>query len=222
MATLKKVLIAPYFGEFPPWFDLFLADFIRTMRPQGYELLLDTDMQSFKDRVKEKLGIDYPGVRGTGKVWDYRCALGHLYRDEIKGFDYWGHCDFDMVFGNVNKFLPDSKLVELDVYSSHHDYVCGCFSLYRNAANVRSLFYQYTEWQQKMIQAEPTGWVEEGFSRTLEQSGLHFKYEFNQGNPWTKSPLLNKKGINLSQFIEGGGWKDIMLFHFRHSKRWPL
>ena len=218
---LRKILITPYFGPFPPWMDLWLADFNRTMRPQGYDLLLDTDLPLFKERVKEKLGIQCPIERGSPKVWDYRCALGLLYEDEIKDYDFWGHVDFDMVFGDVNKFLPDSMLSELEVYSGHNEYVCGCFSLYRNTHVVNSLFQTSAGWKAQMITPEPNGWVEQGFSRTLEQSRLRYKYDFCQGNPWDKSPVLQKQDNNLYQIINKV-WTPIMFFHFRHSKRWPL
>lgn len=218
---LKKLLICPYFGPFPEWMDLFIADFMRTMQPQGYSILIDTDLPAFKERVKEKLGIDCPIVRGTGKSWDYRCALGLLYEEELKGYDYWGTADFDVAFGYISKFLPDAELEKLDVFSSHNEYVCGFFSLYKNSQEVNNLFMQYPEWKDMMIYPEPNGWVEQMFSRTLEQSGLKYAYTFWQGNPWTTFPQLKKEGLTLLQFLPQG-WTEIAYFHFRHSKRWPF
>lgn len=202
-------MICPYFGELPEWFDKFEL-------PRGYTLLLDQDLESFKERVKEKLGIEYPGLPGTGKVWDYRCALGYLYEEEIKGYDFWGHVDFDVVFGNVDKYVPDELLNDLDLYSTHNTYVCGCFSLYRNSPEVNHLFLR-GDWYENMIGEDPTGWVEESYSRLLERSGLKYLYTFNQGNPWTDVPNVVKIGGRLFQDD-----KEIMLFHFRHSKKWPI
>lgn len=232
MNDLRKILIVPFFGDLPPWMDKFEA-------PQGYTLLLDMDLKRFKERVKSKLDIEYPGLPGTGKVWDYRPALGLLYEEEIKTYDYWGHCDLDVVWGDMKAFLPDSTLNELDVYSSHHEYVCGCFSLYRNSQEVNEFFKTISGWQKQMIYPEPNGWVEDKYSRALEVSGLAYEYTFHQGNPWTSTPILKKEGIKLFQDINlykgehghsmgfGGSfdvpvWKEIMFFHFRHSKKWPL
>ncbi len=215
MAVLKKLLITPYFGDLPPWFDKFEA-------PKGYEWLMDTDLEGFKKRVKDKLGIEYPGVYGSPKVWDYRCALGLLYEEELKGFDYWGHMDFDVVWGDMDKFLPDSELEKLDVYSSHNEYVCGCFSLYKNCTSVNELFKRYPLWADHLLRSEPSGWVEQVYSRILELSGLKYAYTFNQGFPWTKMPILRKEGNKLFQMSTMGSWYEIMFFHFRHSKRWPL
>lgn len=222
MASLRKLIICPYFGAFPEWMDLFLADFVRTMRPQGYTLLLDTDMESFKDRVKEKLGIDYPGVRGSGKVWDYRGSLGVLYSEEIKNYDFYGHCDFDVVWGAMNRWASDEVLSELDVYSSHNEYVCGCFSLYRNHPFVNDLFMNYPLWKSELESPVPSGWIEQQYSRILEISGLRYKYDIScQGYPFTDHSILRKKGNTLYQIIDEN-WKEIGLFHFRRSKRWPL
>jgi uncharacterized protein DUF6625 len=211
MAGLKKIMITPYFGKFPEWMDKF-------EKPEGYEWLLDTDLEAFKKRLKEKLGIEYPSVYGTGKVWDYRCALGLLYEEEIKDFSFWGHMDFDMVWGDVNKFYPDSMLNQYDVISGHYSYVCGCFSLYRNSKEVNELFKESPSWKDKMLDPIASGWVEHEYSRTLEQSGLRYLYTFHQGNPWCiDKPNLVKENGKL--FQDGN---EIAFFHFRHFKYWPL
>ncbi len=214
MPNLRKILLVPFFGDLPPWFDKFEA-------PRGYTLLLDRDLDRFRSRVRDTLGIEYPGLPGTGKVWDYRPALGLLYEEEIKDYDFWGHCDLDVVWGDMDAFLPDSKLSELDVYSSHHEYVCGCFSMYRNSPDIKCIFSTISGWQKFMIHPEPNGWVEDKFSRALEVGGYRYEYDFQQGNPWDKNPVLKKEGDKLFQQINGI-WREIMFFHFRHSKKWPL
>lgn len=211
---LRKIVIMPYFGVPPDWFEKFQV-------PAGYDWIIDTDIEGFKRRVREKLGIEYTGEPGTGKVWDFRCALGLLYEDEIRDYDFWGHCDFDVVFGDVDKFVPDSSLDRLDVYSSHNQYVCGCFSLYRNTPEVNNLFKKFQHWQLILSTPEATGWVEREYSHLLENSGLRYAYDFQQGNPWTATPELIKNDAKLFQVIDGAP-VEIMFFHFRHSKKWPL
>ncbi len=219
--SIKKLIICPYFGDMPPWMDEFIDNYEATLKPNGYDLLIDTDLEGFKERVRKNLLIEYPGLPGTGKVWDYRCTLGYLYWNELADYDYWGHMDFDVVFGDVNAFLPDSKLETLDVYSTHHEYVCGCFSMYKNSLPVKCLFMRQPNWGEFLNKPEPNGWVETDFSRLLERSGLKYAYEFPQGNPWTIEPILTLKNNKLYQYI-GTEWREIMLFHFRHSKKWPL
>ncbi len=224
MAPLKKLLICPYFGAFPEWMDLWIADFMRTMKPQGYSLLIDTDLPAFKERVKEKLGIDCPIVRGSAKAWDYRGSLGVLYSEEIKGFDFWGFCDFDVVWGNISKWASDEVLSGLDVYSTHNTYVCGAFSLFRNSPFVNDLFMNYPLWKSELESPVPSGWIETHYSKVLEISGLRYKYDLSpQGNPFTSNPVLIKDGNQLFQLPDGSDtYIELGLFHFRRSKRWPL
>jgi len=209
--SIKKIMIVPYFGDYPEWWKQYKS-------PNGYDLLFDTDLEGFKIRVKEKLGIDYPGEYGSPKVWDYRPALGLLYDDIIKGYDYWGHTDLDCVYGDVEKFMPDHELEFLSVWSNHDAYVNGCWTLYNNTPEVNNLFRKCPGWKEFMVHPNPNGWVEEEYSRTLENSGLNYRYTFFQGWPYTTHP-------NLSKTPDGKLYQDgeeIMMFHFRRSKRWPL
>jgi hypothetical protein len=211
MASLKKILVTPFFGPFPEWMDKFDP-------PIGYDWLLDTDLEAFKKRVKRILGIDYPGVYGSGKVWDYRCVLGLLYAEEIKDYDFWGTMDLDCVFGDMNKFYPDEMIEQYDVISGHDSYVAGCFSLYRNSKQVNELFKQCPIWKGYMTEPDAIGWVEQEYSRILENSGLRYKYTFEQGNPWVKGkPNIKKENGRLFQDD-----KEIALYHFRHFKHWPF
>lgn len=204
-------MITPYFGQLPEWMNNYQP-------PDGYRWLLDMDYEGFKQRVKEKLGINYTGYPSNGKVWDFRCALGVLYEQEIKGFDYWGHTDFDCVYGDTEKWVSDDFLSSLDVHSNHHSYVNGCWSLYKNDPEVNNLFRE-GPWKENMDNYNVTGWVEQEYSRVLEASGLRYAYTFWQGWPYTADPKITKSGNNLYQDGE-----EIMMFHFRRSKAngWPI
>ena len=129
--------------------------------------------------------------------------------------------DFDLVFGDVDKWFPDEEIAKWDVWSNHHEYVCGFWSLYRNSAEVNNLFKQYPDWKEKMIHPEPNGWCEQEFSRTLEASGLKYKYSMFQGDPYSPPFKLKKEGIKLFQEINGQ-WDEVAMLHFRRDKRFPL
>lgn len=208
-SKIKKLLIIPYFGPLPEWMDKY-------QKPEGYDVFIDQDLEGFKKQVKDVLGIDCPIEPGTGKVWDYRAALGLLYKKELAGYDFWGHTDLDCVYGDVNKFVTDEFLSNLDVHSNHATYVCGCWSLYRNIPQVNELFMLHPNWQQFMRNPRVYGWVEDEYSRLLEASGLRYKYTFWQGDPYNEKPNLIKTNGKLYQDGE-----EIMMFHFRRSKQWP-
>lgn len=213
---MNKILICPWFGPLPEWWPKY-EEHIKHLKAQGYDFLLTNDVDDFKLRCKEKLGVDAPIVEGGSKIHDFRATFGVLYADEIKGYDFWGHTDFDMVYGDVNKFFPDKFYENLDIHSNHDTYMCGPWSLYRNKLEVNLLFMQFPGWKEKLEDPKTSGWVEMEFSRLVEKSGLRYKYTFEQGNPYTTTPNLSFENGKLYQ--DG---VEIAMFHFRRSKRWPL
>lgn len=211
MDPLKKIMIVTYFGKLPEWMDSY-------MPPKGYDFMLITDLDDFNRRVEDMFGMPSPIVEGGGKAWDFRPALGLLYADKLEGYDFWGHTDLDCVYGETKKWVNDDMLSRLDIHSNHGSYVCGPWTLYRNIPEVNNLFRACPNWNKYMFDiVEPTGWVEEEFSRILERSGLRYLYTFYQGNPYTEDPKLKYHDGKLYQ--DG---QEIMMFHFRRSKKWPL
>lgn len=213
---IKKLLICPWFGELPEWFDKYQEN-IKALKAMGYDFLITHDLADFNRRCRDKLGFESPIVPGTGKVHDYRCALGELYQSELwyGKYDFWGHVDFDCVFGQVDKWVTDEFLKKLDIHSNHDTYICGPWTLYRNTPEVNGLFRQHPQWKEIMQHSESTGWVEQGFSRLVEQSGLRYAYTFWQANPDRMNELTMRDGA----LFEGD--TEVMMAHFRRTKTWP-
>ena len=55
-----------------------------------------------------------------------------MFSDYIKGFDYWGHCDLDLIFGDLKKFLPKEEYDKLSFQ--------GHFCMYKNRNSINMLF----------------------------------------------------------------------------------
>lgn len=216
---MRKIFITPFFGDLPPWWPQFKDHFGEFLAREGYSWLFTQDLADFNQRCDSKLGFVSPITWGSGKLWDYRPTLGLLYDDLIRDFKFWGHTDFDCCFGRVSNWVSDSFLEDVDVHSNHDTYVCGAWSLYRNISRVNNLFRE-VEGSLKILEARSTtGWVEDKYSRALEASGLRYWYTFWQGNPYTVDPQLRYKDGRLYQDnLEN----EIMMFHFRRSKKWPL
>jgi hypothetical protein len=217
--VIRKLLICPYFGELPPWFDRW-AENVRLLKQYGYDIRLDTREDWFAERVELALGITYP--RGDGyKVCDYRCAFGVLYERELKGYDYWGHTDLDCVYGRVGYFLPDDVLGPVDIFSNHATYVSGPWSLYRNSELVNSLFRRQEDWRGYLENPSTTGWVETAYSRLVDQAHeageLKRKYV-----SWQTRDLNDFSTVHFDKdgrLLEGRG--EIMVAHFRRTKVYP-
>lgn len=220
VVTLKKKFIINWFGELPPWMDQWMAN-MEYLRPMGYDYEIFTSLKNFEQRVRDKLGIEPCVMEGTGKPWDFRCALGVLYEDRLKDVDYWGTTDFDCVYGDIEKWMKDEDIAKYDIWSNHHSYVCGPWTLYKNTDVVNNIFKECPEWKEIMEHPEPTGWVEKSYSDKVDElhaagkiNRLYTHYQGHDPNLW--KDLSFKDGKLYDAGVE------IMTFHFNRYKIWPL
>ena len=217
---MNCLLICPYFGEFPSWMAHYWVNASR-LADHGYTIFVPQDEDDFRARVRAKMGIECPPMWGTGNVWDFRPALAELYDDVVEEYDWWGHTDFDCVYGRVENYMTPQYLDGVDIYANHHDYICGAWTLYRNTEVVNSLFRESPVWQQKMEDPNPTGWAEVEYTHVVDAAHaagrINRKYEVLQTRDWNRfdSCWLREDGA----LMEGND--ERMLAHFRRSKVYP-
>lgn len=150
----RIAIIVCWFGKFPWYFRYFLnscsyndtIDFL-IFNDQSFEtnklpgnvrlisLSLDDLRIAASSRFKFSVSVDTPY-----KVCDYKPAYGYLFADFIEGYDFWGHSDIDLVFGDVRAFIRPDILDVYDIVSTRHDYITGSFCLYRNVDRINTLF----------------------------------------------------------------------------------
>lgn len=143
---MKKCLILPYFGKFPIFFPLFLESCLHN---KGTDFFLFTDqtvnvisenlcivkmtwnemVQHISSVLGKNITIPHPY-----KLCDFKPAYGYIFQEYISEYDYWGHCDCDLIFGNLG--LLD-RYFELD-YDRIGEY--GHLIFYKNIAKVNSYF----------------------------------------------------------------------------------
>lgn len=92
-----------------------------------------TDLNAMQTRISSALGLDVKLPRPY-KICDYRPMFGLIFAEELAGCDFWGHCDIDLMFGDLEKFLSD------DVKTFDKILIRGNFSLYRNNDAMNNLF----------------------------------------------------------------------------------
>lgn len=143
----KIVLISCYFGKFPNYIDLFFQscsknpkiDFI-VFSDQRYEKhisnvnIVNMSFEQLKKLFIKKLQTDIVLDRPY-KICDYRPAFGCIFQEYIKEYLFWGHCDLDMIFGDIMKFIPENVLEDCDKI-----YQLGHLSLYRNTETNNNRF----------------------------------------------------------------------------------
>src|SRR5690606_12993529 len=76
-----------------------------------------------------------PEVFRPYKLCDYKVTYGVMFAEELQGYDYWGVCDLDMLFGDMAGVLDLHALSEYTKLFWH-----GHLTIYRNTPEVNNTF----------------------------------------------------------------------------------
>ncbi len=164
---MKTVFILPYFGKFPNYFGLYLKSIKYN---KEFDWLLITDdksdydfpdnlkiiyksfveiQQLFQSKFDFKINLERPH-----KLCDYKPAFGYVFQDFISDYDYWGHCDSDVIFGNLNNYISEPQKMNFDKI-----FVLGHLSLYANndSNNKRFMLKNEGNYRYKEVFSIPIG-----------------------------------------------------------------
>ena len=143
----KIILIVPYFGDFPNYFELWLESAAKN-KTIDFLFITDNNIEkipnnfqyinmSFTEFVefiqrnyKFKINIPTPY-----RISTFKPAYGEIFKDYLSGYDFWGWCDIDLIFGDLRHFLTDNILEKYDKILTH-----GHLSLLRNNEEINRLY----------------------------------------------------------------------------------
>ena len=106
-------IIIPFFGKLPDYFDFFLES-CRYNSNITFLIFSDKKMniqesnikcyymtfEEFINLAKNKIDFNIE-VSSPYKLCDYKPLYGKIFEDYLKETDFWGHCDVDLIFGNI-------------------------------------------------------------------------------------------------------------------------
>lgn len=143
----KIVLINCYFGAFPSYFPLFLkscqqndtVDFLIFTDNQYDRLpknvkLIPATFGEIRNRIQAKFDFEIV-LDQPYKLCDYKPSYGSVFEEYIRGYDFWGYCDLDLIFGDLRKYLTEEKLEQYEKL-----YQLGHLTLYRNTSENNQRF----------------------------------------------------------------------------------
>lgn len=140
--------VIPWSGKLPDYFRIWL---LTCKNNSSIDFLLFTDDKTeydFPDNVK----VHYFSTEGLKNIFrknfdfqitidkpykfcDFRPAYGEIFSDWLKEYDFWGHCDIDLLWGDIRKFLTDEILEKYK-----RIYTRGHCCLYRNVPEVNAWY----------------------------------------------------------------------------------
>ena len=87
---------------------IFTDDHTNYIYPPNVKVTYMT-FEQMKEKAQKK--FDFPiSLERPYKLCDYKPAYGEIFEKELKGYDFWGDCDVDLVWGNIRKFYTDQLL----------------------------------------------------------------------------------------------------------------
>lgn len=241
----KVCFIVCYFGKLPDYFKLWE---ISAARNKSYDFIIFSDqeyqskysniifnhisLQEINELFSKKLELDIQ-IKKPYKFCDFKPVYGVVFEDYITQYDFWGHCDLDQIFGNIDNFLNDSILDKYDRINH-----LGHFCLYKNIDSIKNLYklsgspfsykevfqsdYNYAFDEMSGIDMIAKKQKINGYEITnfVDVDVRHKRYKcFNHKNYNTQYFTYEKDKV-FQNYFENDAWqkKEMMYLHFQKKK----
>jgi hypothetical protein len=79
-------------------------------------------------------------IKHPYKICELKPAYGLIFDEYLKEYNFWGYGDIDLVYGNIEKFLPADWHNLYDIIAFHNRFIPGHFCLLRNNNVCKNLF----------------------------------------------------------------------------------
>lgn len=241
----RIAILIPYFGPWPEWIDFF----IETCRSNSsIDWIVFNDQPppenrapnvrhvtiSFEDycsQLTEALGLRV-GAETPYKLCDIRPALGFVHADLLRGYDFLGFGDLDVIYGDLRSFYDDELLGGYDLFSTHADRVSGHLCLMRNREDVVSAFRKVPRWKDAFRRSDNVTFDERAFYNLFAKRGrglfgaskaptvrCFFREAYSTPAPTEQMRWFWKDGRLSNEYYPH---HPFMYLHFMswHSSRW--
>lgn len=115
--------IIPYFGVLPKNFSLWLLGckmnptvnwIVLTDDHTSYDyppnvLAISVEYEIIKERIRKNYNFDVL-IDRPWRLALFKPAYGEIFKEELAGYDFWGYCDVDLMWGDIRKFYTDTVL----------------------------------------------------------------------------------------------------------------
>lgn len=144
---MKTCFIICWFGNLPDYFPVWAKT---CSYNKDFDFLIFTDAQvrynlppnikhikfTLKELLKRIENKVFSPTKLTKpyRVCDFRPMYGIIFANELAGYDFWGYCDIDVVFGDLSKFLSAQDFQRDAILNGGH------FTLIRNCDSMNELY----------------------------------------------------------------------------------
>lgn len=177
-----------YIGKLPWYFNYFVhsckynptVEFVLVTDDTSYVGVIPGNVKFFYQSLtginslaSEKLGFATNITTGY-KLCDFKPCYGVIFSDLLKDYDYWGHGDIDVIFGDIRAFLTQDLLAYHDLISVRHDFLTGQFLVFRNCEKMNNLFMQSKDYKMVLSSEKHFCFDETNFQWQGFTDGKHY------------------------------------------------
>lgn len=213
------VFLFPYFGKLPVQYKMWRESALRNpsidfMFFTDADIKTDSNIIVHKMQFKEFKEIiqktfNFPIVLDRPyKLCEYKQAYGYILQDYIRGYDFWGFGDIDLVYGDLRSFLNE------DVLSHKFLLGWGHLTILRNDEDSNTFFMKqvngYQDYKDAFTTKEITFFDEYG------NKGCSDKWrDCRPADCWLEWPFDNvskpKESFHFNSLNRG--WKQVIFEH---------
>lgn len=228
---MKSVLlIIPYFGKWPLWFDAYLLSVaanptIQWLCPTDCEIpkhhpanitFLPTTLSDLNQHVNKVVEADVP--LNPRKFCDLKPAYGEIFAEQVKDFDFWGISDMDVVWGDIRKFITEEILDTYDIISSRKENISGHFNLFRNTPAVNTLYKKLPNYK-ALFEVPQFKWTDEVVLSNYIKTDPAFK-QLKLKVYWPTILCNQERGVDSHQeyHLDKWLWKDGKMLELKNGQ----
>lgn len=140
-------MVICWIGKYPDYYKIWLNS---CKNNKDWDFLVATDqekehtdqnikyipitLEDIKRRIYKEIGIN-PKIDAPYKLCDIKPFYGLIFKQYLRNYDYWGHCDMDLIFGKISSFITDDLLEKYERINN-----VGHFILYKNNNRMNHLY----------------------------------------------------------------------------------
>jgi|14BtaG_2_1085337.scaffolds.fasta_scaffold02539_6 hypothetical protein len=207
----KVCLFNVYFGELPHWMDFFIQsanhnkghhfyvfnDKIKEDYQIGNVFVKKIDKSQISEIISHKFGRKYE-LTNVRKLCDWKTVYGRIFSEISANYDFWGHCDLDIVWGDIDKFLGIEDYEKYDIISGDINRLCGPYNLFK-VSKYLDVYNLHGDWEDILFNRPHVAYDEIGLDWAVKnqidletvlfgigKNGIKMQ---NYGSPTEKPPL---------------------------------
>ena len=217
------VIIFPYFGTLPVQYKMWRASALANTTID-FLFFTDSDIEQAQNIFVHKMqfyefqrivqkAFDFPIILDRPyKLCEYKQSYGYILQDYIKGYDFWGFGDLDLVYGDLRFFFTE------DVLSRKFLLGWGHLTLLHNDEDTNTYFMKQVKGYQNYKDAFTTNEIT--FFDEYGYKGCSDKWrDCRPDDCWLEWPFDNASKPKQSYHFNSltRGWERV-IFELKDSK----